>query len=56
MRKTLKLMYSKILFILKTEISLPSAVTTRHYVLPPYCTLNTFYMILDLYIFKTLHQ
>lgn len=44
-------MYSKILFILKMEISLLSAVTTAHYSLPSYCSLNTLYTTLDLHIF-----
>lgn len=50
-RQTLKLMYSRILFTLKTEINLLSAVTIAHYSLPPYCNLKTLYMVLDLHIF-----
>lgn len=51
MRKTLKLMYSKILFTLKIEVSLLSAVTIARYSLPPYCSSNTLYTTVDLHIF-----
>jgi len=40
-------MHSKILFTLKMEIDLLSAVMTAHYILPSYCTQNTPYTILD---------
>lgn len=43
-------MHSKIIFTLKPEIYLLSAVTTAHYILPPHCALNTLYTILDVHI------
>lgn len=40
--------------MLKIEVNLPSTVTTKRYVLPPYCTVHTLQMILGLYNSKNL--